>query len=101
METHISWLIEGAVKPGELAALSVLIDDMVTSTREEPGSLIFEFFAGGDGDQVHVYERFADAAAALVHLSTFGERFAGRFLATTPHDGSPLWGTQPMTFARL
>jgi hypothetical protein len=30
---------------------------------------------------VHLYERFADSAATLAHLGTFGEKFAGRFLA--------------------
>jgi quinol monooxygenase YgiN len=75
-------VLEGAVKPGKLVALSALIDDMVASTQTEPGSLSYEFFVGGDGGSVHVYERFADAAAALTHLSTFGERFAQRFLAT-------------------
>jgi hypothetical protein len=30
---------------------------------------------------VALYERYADSAAVLAHMATFGERFAPRFLA--------------------
>ncbi len=34
-----------------------------------------------DSSSCHIYERYADSVAAMVHLTTFGQRFAERFLA--------------------
>jgi quinol monooxygenase YgiN len=48
MGTHVSWLLEVAVKPDKIATLAALIDDVVASTRDEPGSLSFEFFVDDD-----------------------------------------------------
>ena len=81
MDTQVSWMLEVAVKPGQLETLRVLMREMVGSTRAEPGALGYEWFVGDDGGVVLLAERYADSAAALAHLAAFGERFAGRFLA--------------------
>jgi hypothetical protein len=56
--------------------------EMVESTRAEPGALGYEWFVGDGGGVVHLYERYANSAAVVAHLATFGERFAGRFFAS-------------------
>ncbi len=81
METPVSWVLEVAVRPGQLDAFQSLMEEMVAATRTEPGALSYEWFIDGDGSVVHLYERYADSAATLAHLWTFGESFAGRFLA--------------------
>ena len=52
-------------------------------SRAEPGALGYEWFVSEDGGVVHLVERYAGSDAALAHLETFGERFAGRFLDAT------------------
>jgi hypothetical protein len=47
-----------------------------------------------DGGLCHIYERYADSAAVMIHLTTFGERYAARFEQAleplrTVVDGSP------------
>ena len=81
MDAPIAWVLEVAVKPGQIDSLQALMAEMVASTDAEPDALSYEWFASDDGGVVHLYERYADSAAALAHLGTFGEWFAGRFLA--------------------
>jgi quinol monooxygenase YgiN len=82
MGEQVSWLLELAVKPGKLDELRAVVDDMVESTKAEPGALSYEWFVTDDGATADVYERYADSQAVLAHLATFGQTFAGRLLAT-------------------
>ena len=71
MGEQVAWHVELAVKPGALEALRALTGKMVEATRGEPGVLSYERFLSADGMVVHVYERYADAAAcggALTHV---------------------------------
>jgi quinol monooxygenase YgiN len=81
MHGEVAWLLELAVKPGELETVRALMEEMVDSTRGEAGALGYAWYASDDGGTIALYERYADDAAALTHLATFGERFAQRFLA--------------------
>src|SRR5690348_6920993 len=80
-EHEVAWLLELAVNPGQLETVRALMDEMVASTRAEPGARGYLWFVAQDGGVVALYERYADSAAALAHLSTFGETFAQRFLS--------------------
>lgn len=48
---------------------------------DEPGATRYEWFIDPDGKTIHLYERFEDSAATMVHLGNFGAKFAERFLA--------------------
>lgn len=93
MSEHVSWLLELAVKPGQLDAFEALMHEMVESTRAEPGTLSYEWSISDAGDVCHVYERYADSAAALAHMGTFGGSFAGRFLAAATPTRLTVYGT--------
>src|SRR4051812_39859927 len=79
MEDRVSWALEASVKSGRIEDVRALMNEMVASTRAEPGALGYEWFVG-DGGSMLLLERYADSAAALAHLGTFGRTFAGRFL---------------------
>jgi len=81
MDGEVSWIIELAVKAGQLEVFGTLMEEMVASTREEGGALAYQWFVSDDGSAVHIYERYASSAAVLEHLRGFGEKFAERFLA--------------------
>ena len=57
MSNQISWLVELAVKLGQIDNFRALTGEMVESTREEPGVLSYERFVTDDAKFVHVYER--------------------------------------------
>src|SRR5436190_21792727 len=85
MDNELAWLLELAVHPGELETVRALMEEMVASTRAEPGSLAYAWYVSDDGSTIAAYERYADEAATLTHVATFGGRFAQRFLtAMTP-----------------
>ena len=93
MANTVSWVIQLAVKPGQLEAFTALMEEMVESTRAEPGTLAYEWFIGDAGEVVHIYERYADSAAVLAHGATFGEKFAERFMAGVDPTGFDIYGT--------
>ena len=82
MSDAVSWVIELDVKDGQLDAFKALAEEMSEATQaNEPGASHYEWFVSEDGKAVHIYERYVDSAATMVHLQTFGEKFAERFLA--------------------
>ena len=81
MSDVISWVVEQSIKPGQLDNFKSLLDELVQSTSNEPNTLAYEWFLGEDNTSCHVYERYADSAATMVHLGTFGEKFAERYLS--------------------
>ncbi len=78
---EVAWLLELTVNPDQFDTMRALLEEMVASTRAEPGALGYAWFVGEANRTVALYERYADSAAVLTHLATFGERFAPRFLA--------------------
>jgi quinol monooxygenase YgiN len=81
MSTTIAWTLRCRVKAGTVDELCSLVHDLVASSEEEPGTQRYEWFVDDDATTAHIYERYADSAAALAHLETFGEQFAERFSA--------------------
>jgi quinol monooxygenase YgiN len=82
MSDAVSWVLEVTVKDGQLDAFKALAQEMSEATQAgEPDTSHYEWFAGEDGMTVHIYERYADSAATMVHLGNFGAKFAERLLA--------------------
>lgn len=81
MPEAVSWNLQLSVRDGQLDSLRTLMDDMVAATRQdEPGTLAYEWFLSANGSTCHIYERYVDSAAVLVHLNNFGTKYAERFL---------------------
>jgi quinol monooxygenase YgiN len=93
MGEQVSWQVELAIKPGALDDFRALTAEMVESTRGEPGVLSYERFVSADGQVVHVYERYADSAAAVAHLRTFVRKFGGRFVGMVDRKRFTVYGT--------
>jgi quinol monooxygenase YgiN len=93
MGDEVSWHVELSVNPGELANFRALTAEMVESTRVEGGVLIYERFISDDGKAVHVYERYANSAAALAHLRAFGKEFRARFVGMVDRKQFTVYGT--------
>jgi quinol monooxygenase YgiN len=81
MAAGVSWMLELSVQPGREKDLTLLANEMVAATRaNEAGTLDYEWSLSSDGSVCHIFERYADSAAVMVHLGTFDKKFAARFL---------------------
>jgi quinol monooxygenase YgiN len=81
MNTHVCWMLEMQVREGRGDDLRALMAEMASATEaNEPGTLDYEWSLSADGRTCHLWERYADSAAALVHGATFASRYAARFL---------------------
>jgi quinol monooxygenase YgiN len=80
MEEHVSWVIELAVKDGQLDTFKTLMGEMVAGTSGETGTLNYEWYISDDERTVHIFEKYADSDAMITHVSGFMEKWAGRFL---------------------
>ena len=92
MSTTVSWNLQLAVRDGRLDDFRSLMHEMVESTLAEAGAQAYEWFITEDGTTCHICERYADSDAAMVHLGTFGSRFAERFLSCVEPTGFSVYG---------
>ena len=100
MSSEISWMLELDVREGHEEALRTLMAEMVDATRaNEPDTLAYVWNFTADGRTCHLYERYGDSAAVLMHLGTFGARFADRFLGALKPTRLTVYGS-PTTAAR-
>jgi quinol monooxygenase YgiN len=81
MSQTVSWVLQVAVRDGRLEDFRTLMGEMVESTLAEEGSQAYEWFISENGASCHLYERYADSDATMIHLGSFGSKFAERFLA--------------------
>ena len=87
----VSWMLNLKVK--DLDALEPLMTEMVANVRDnEPNTMNYEWFLNGDKTECHLYERYTDSGAALIHLGTFMEKFAERFMAVFDAERVVLYG---------
>lgn len=64
-------VVSFTLKPGMRDAFLALVkDNAATSIREEPGCFRFDVMTAADGEDVLLYEIYADAAAFERHLAT-------------------------------
>lgn len=81
MKNDVYWMLELEIQAGRGDDFRALMAEMVGATQaNEAGALNYEWSTSADGKLCHIYERYSDSAAVLTHLSTFGKRFASRFL---------------------
>jgi len=79
---NIYWLLELSIKEGQLENFRSLMNEMVEATeKDEPDALNYEWWITDDNSTCHIYERYADSAAVMVHLGNFGSKFAERFMS--------------------
>ena len=81
MRNDVSWMLELDVQEGRESDFRALMAEMAAATEaNEPGTLSYEWSTSADGKRCHIYERYADSAAAMTHVGTFAERFVERFM---------------------
>ena len=80
MSGHVHWLLELSINDGHLEAFKALMGEMIAGTKGKAGTINYEWFLSDDEATCHIYERYVDSAATMVHLGNFGVKYAARFL---------------------
>ncbi len=90
---NVHWLLAVDINDGKGDDFTALMAEMVKATQaDEPNAMIYEWLISGDGKQCHIYERYTDSAATMVHLGNFGSKFAERFLSLCAPTGLTVYG---------
>lgn len=80
MVEDLYWVFTLDVKRGKFPEFRALVADIVAASREEPGTLAYQYSVSADESTVHIFERYRDSDAFVVHVEeTFGP-YAERFL---------------------
>ena len=92
--SQVAWMFELAVKAGREVDFRALMAEMAEATdRNEPGTLDYEWYVSDDGRRLHLFERYADADAAMTHLARFGKRYMARFFDVLAPERMTVYGS--------
>ncbi len=81
MEQNVIWEVKGNIKKHSRDDFEKVMRDMIEAVVPEEGTIHYEWYVGQDGEQLSVYERYVDAAAAIKHVSTSWSAAAERFMS--------------------
>ena len=79
MNESIYWLLQLSVQPRRMEDFRALMKAMVESARGEIGTLSYDWTLSEDSKICHLFERYSDNAAAMIHSRAFQAKFAERF----------------------
>ena len=98
MSDQVYWILEVAIKPGQMGAFRDLMGEMVEATHaNEPDTLNYEWTLSADESVCHIYERYRNSAAVMAHLGWFGANVAERFLAAVEPKKLTVYGAPDET----
>lgn len=86
----VYWDLMLELADGKDAEFQDLMAEMVQSTEKEEGCLDYAWHRSGNA--VHIFERYADNAAAGIHLQNFQTHFAKRFFGMLRPTGFHVYG---------
>ena len=93
MTGHVYWILNLGIKDGKYGELESLMAEMVDATKaHEPGALNYEWSVSEDKKTCHIFERYEDSDATMVHMGNFGKKFAGRFMEVFSPKSVNLYG---------
>lgn len=92
MHPYISCLFSLAVQPEAFGEFKALIATIVAATRNEPGTLVYEYSVNDDDSTVHILERY-NADAVVSHVDTTFTPFGKRFLELCTVTSLVVYGT--------
>ena len=93
MISEYVWVVELAIKPGQLDEFRALMREMGAAIQaNEPDTINYELFISQDARTCHIFEQYADAPAVMTHLGHFQQRFAQRFAAVVDVTAFTVYG---------
>jgi len=93
MSEHVYWILETEVNDGKLQDLKELMVEMSEATKaDEPGALNYEWSLSADEKTCHIFERYENSDATMVHMGNFGSKFAKRLMSIVKPTGCTIYG---------
>ncbi len=92
MHPHISCLFTLSVDKNRFAEFKALIAQIVAATKQEPGTLVYEYSVNAEHNVVHILERY-DANAVVSHVDTTFAPYGERFLELSTITSLVVYGT--------
>ena len=93
MSGTVYWVLQLQVGDGRDGDLRDLMTRMVKATEaDEPGTIDYLWSLSADGRSCHIFGRYRDSAAAMVHIGNFMEKFADQFFDILTPTGFVLYG---------
>jgi quinol monooxygenase YgiN len=93
MKSHVSWIVKIGIKDGKLSDFNSFMTDMIKETKNnELETQSYEWYFNEEQTECHIYEKYTDSAAAMIHLNSFGDNFAERFTALVDPIGVTIYG---------
>ena len=90
--TPVFYNLQLTIKEGQQEAFASLMAEMVTATKQEAGTMVYEWYLGSDGRTCHIHELFADTEAYKAHSANFSANFAARFMPLLDITGLTAYG---------
>ncbi|MEI6002297.1 antibiotic biosynthesis monooxygenase [Paraburkholderia bengalensis] len=87
------WRIEVEILPGKLEEFRALVRELIVSSRQEPGTLDYDWYFNANDTICHTYERYRNSEAVIAHATTFGATFAERFSQACRQIGLDVYGS--------
>ena len=84
MSEIIYWVLAVRIHPGQQETFKAFSAELIESTRNEVDTLNYEWSLSGDGEVCHIYERYADSRAIMVHIERNGDTVGKLFAVSTP-----------------
>ena len=98
--TEIYWSLTVTVPPGNMDKFKQVVAGLVAASKQEPGTLEYEYAASADNGTVDIIERYVDSDAVVHHVvDNFGAHFSKDFLALVKPVHFVVYGT-PNTKAK-
>lgn len=91
---EVYWVVTFAIPPGQMDKFKQVVAPLVAATKEEPGTLEYEYNESADHSTVDIYERYRNSDAVVAHVAqTFGPKFSKPFLAIAKLSRFVVYGT--------
>src|SRR5437763_1410828 len=85
---------DSRLPPGNMDKFKQVVAGLVAASKQEPGTLEYEYAATADNGTVDIIERYVDSDAVVHHVvDNFGAHFAKQFLALVKLTRFAVYGT--------
>jgi len=92
--SEVYWDLTVTVPPGNMDKFKEVVAGLVAASKQEPGTLEYEYTVSADNGTVDIIERYVDSAAVVHHVvDNFGAHFSKQFLALVKPTRFVVYGT--------
>jgi quinol monooxygenase YgiN len=92
VRNEIYWLVTCDVKPGKFNDFTKVVEPLVAATKNEVGSIAYDYSVNDDETLVQIFETYTDSTAVVSHVTKVFSQFAADFSACVDVMGFLVFG---------